>query len=75
VETSVADMAAVLAEILDEQAGIRPETEFGPSLNADVARSWADITKARMRLGWEPERQLREGLEETVQWFLKERTL
>lgn len=75
VETSVADMAAMLADILDDQAGIRPEITFGPPLQADVRRSWADITKARTRLGWEPRRELREGLEETVQWFLKERTL
>lgn len=75
VETSVADMAAMLADILEEQADIRPEISFGPPLQADVRRSWADITKARTRLGWEPVRELREGLQETVQWFLKERKL
>jgi UDP-glucose 4-epimerase len=70
VETSVRDMAAMLADILEEKAGIRPSMHFGPPLEADVARSWADISKARAMLQWEPRRALREGLEETVEWFL-----
>lgn len=73
VETSVAEMAAMLSEIFEEEAGVTTTTRFGPPLNADVARSWADITKARNRLGWTPGRELREGLRETVQWFLEER--
>lgn len=73
VETSVADMASMLADIFQEEAGIETTTRFGPPLNADVARSWADITKARTVLGWEPRRELGEGLRETVRWFLEER--
>ena len=38
-------------------------------------RSWADISKTRTRLGWNPKRELRERLIETVQWFLKDRML
>lgn len=72
VETSVRDMATMLAGILEEKAGIRPCMRFGPPLEADVARSWADISKARAMLQWEPCRSLREGLEETVDWFLGE---
>ncbi len=71
VETSVADMADMLSDILEKEAGLKARTVFGPPLNADVRRSWADITKARTRLGWEPGRDLREGLEETVRWFLQ----
>jgi UDP-glucose 4-epimerase len=74
-ETSVADLASMLAEILEEQAGIRPQVDFGPPLPADVPRSWADISKARIKLGWEPKRTLHEGLVETVQWFLENRKL
>ncbi len=72
VETSVADMAEILADIFEKEAGVKTTTQFGPPLNADVARSWADITKAREVLGWNPQRELREGLEETVRWFLEE---
>lgn len=75
VETSVADMAGMLGEVLEREGGITPEIVYGPPLNADVRRSWAEITKAREQLGWQPRRTLREGLEETVRWFLKERTV
>lgn len=71
VETSVANMAAMLSGILRREGGIETMTTFGPPLQADVMRSWADITKARQVLGWRPGRELREGLEETVRWFLE----
>jgi len=71
VETSVASMAAMLSDILRREGGIETTTTFGPPLQADVMRSWADITKARQVLGWRPGRELREGLEETVRWFLE----
>lgn len=72
VETSVASMAAMLSDILRRKGGIETTMVFGPPLQADVMRSWADITKARQVLGWTPCRELREGLEETVSWFLNE---
>ena len=70
IETSVRDMAAMLADILKEKAVIKPDICFGSPLKADVPRSWADISKAKTMLKWAPERTLREGLEETVDWFL-----
>lgn len=70
-ETSVAEIATMLGGIF-EKHGIETSTQFGPPLNADVARSYADITKARTKLGWNPSRDLQEGLEETVAWFLEE---
>jgi len=38
---------------------------------ADIRATWADITKAREMLGWEPRMSIEEGLEETVKWFLE----
>lgn len=71
IETSVRDMAAMLADILKGKAGVKPDIRFGPSLKADIFRSWADISKARTMLKWVPGRILQEGLEETVEWFLR----
>jgi nucleoside-diphosphate-sugar epimerase len=31
--------------------------------------TWADISKARKLLGWEPSVSLEEGIENTVKWF------
>ncbi len=35
----------------------------------DPTQRRPDITKARDRLGWEPEVDLREGVERTAAWF------
>jgi nucleoside-diphosphate-sugar epimerase len=31
--------------------------------------TWADISKAKRLLGWEPQVSLEEGLEKSVQWY------
>ena len=42
-------------------------------VNSEVERLWADTSKAKQLLGWEPEyggiAGLRRGLAETIQWF------
>jgi UDP-N-acetylglucosamine 4-epimerase len=47
----------------------RPRYEaFRPG---DIAQSFADISKARAKLGYEPQYQIKEGLAETLPWYLK----
>ena len=43
-----------------------------PPRPGEVVRNYADISKARRLLGWEPTFSLEQGLHQTVQWFLKE---
>lgn len=38
---------------------------------ADVPATWADISKARRLLGWEPRTTLEDGLQRAVQWYLE----
>jgi UDP-glucuronate 4-epimerase len=40
---------------------------------ADVAISWADITKAQGLLNWSPQTSLDEGLRQTANWYLEHR--
>jgi nucleoside-diphosphate-sugar epimerase len=40
---------------------------------ADVQATWADITKARTLLGWEPQISIEEGLRRSVEWYLANR--
>jgi nucleoside-diphosphate-sugar epimerase len=37
---------------------------------ADIKETWADISKAKRLLGWEPKISFEQGLEETVKWYL-----
>jgi len=38
---------------------------------ADIKATWADITKAKELLAWEPKVGIEEGIKRTVEWFLE----
>jgi len=38
---------------------------------AYMKATWADISKAKNLLGWEPEEKLEEGIEKTIKWYLE----
>ena len=44
-----------------------------PVVKADMLANLADISKARRILGWNPEMELDEGLQNTVSWYLRNR--
>ena len=48
--------------------------ERRPPAPGDVPATWADITKARRLLGWEPATDLDTGLESCVRWYLDEQS-
>ena len=45
-----------------------------PFHSADVDSTWADITKAKNILNWEPKISLDKGLETTVKWYIKNKS-
>ena len=47
--------------------------EYGPPDPADVRSNWADVTKAGELLGWEPQFNMRSGIEKLVEWYNAER--
>ncbi len=59
------DMIRVLAETL----GVTPTMELLPMQPGDVPATFADVRKARAKLGFEPRTPLAEGLPLFVQWF------
>jgi nucleoside-diphosphate-sugar epimerase len=48
--------------------------EFSDPAPADVPATWANISKARQLLGWEPQTGLDDGLSACVQWYLEQRS-
>jgi nucleoside-diphosphate-sugar epimerase len=54
-----------LEQLLDKKAKI----DHKPFHVADLMETWADISKAKRLLGWEPQVSLEEGLEKSVQWY------
>ncbi len=58
-----------LAEVVLEVTGSNSEIVHEELPVDDPAKRRPDITRARTELGWEPEINLREGIERTVAWF------
>ncbi len=55
---------------LEELLGKKAKIDHKPFHVADLMETWADISKAKKLLGWEPQVSLEEGLEKSVQWYL-----
>lgn len=65
-----------LAERLFDVAGVHPGVEYVDSveLEGSTPRRQPDVSRARERLGYDPEVGLREGLERTFAWYCEDLT-
>lgn len=59
-----------LIRLLEKATTIPFKKEFRPALPGDVPITYADITKSRMVLGYEPTTPLQDGIEIFVKWYL-----
>jgi UDP-glucose 4-epimerase len=66
-EVSVNDLVRLLLDALGSDVAVR-HVEPRPG---DVRRHWASIDLARELIGYEPSTSLRDGLAETVAWYLR----
>jgi nucleoside-diphosphate-sugar epimerase len=62
-----------LIKLVEEIVGKKAIVEYGPPDLADMRSNWADVTKAGELLGWEPQFNLRSGIEKLVEWYNAER--
>ena len=63
---SMNTVIATLEDLLRKKAKIN----YRDFHKADVKSTWADISKAKNLLGWEPKISLQEGLENSVKWYV-----
>jgi UDP-glucuronate 4-epimerase len=54
---------------LEEQLGTKARIEWLPRQPGDVSRTWADVSRARECLGYEPATPLAEGIRRFVAWL------
>jgi UDP-glucuronate 4-epimerase len=59
--------------LVEKLLGREAKLEFKPRHPADVTATWADITRARERLGWEPRVGYEQGIANLVQWYQENR--
>jgi UDP-glucose 4-epimerase len=57
------------AELIAASLGVTPDITYKPSLRGEVTHYVADISKAREKLGWEPQTPLSDGIPKAVEWF------
>jgi len=67
--TSLSELVALIAEA----TGLEPALDRQPMQPGDVLVTYADVSKARARLGYDPRTSVREGLERFVRWYRGER--
>lgn len=59
--------------LIEQRLGKKAEIEWLPIHPADVLATWADIEKSKEKLGWKPTVSIEEGVQNTVDWYLKNR--
>jgi UDP-glucose 4-epimerase len=69
-ETTVGEMTEQLADVLRNKGIEGIQVVNAEARVGDVKRNYSDITKARVRLGWQPTVDLSTGLVKTVNYFL-----
>ncbi len=70
-ETTVNQLVSLMNFILDEKFGRKVEVKNSEGLPGEVARNWANISKIKSELGWEPDHNLEEGISEVIDWFTR----
>ena len=65
----ISDVIGMVEELL----GMKAKVQRQPAHAADVKATWADISRAKQILGWEPATTLEEGLRRAVEWYQQNR--
>jgi len=55
--------------IIEKQLGKKAKIEYKPFHPADMMATWADISKAKDILDWQPTIKIAQGIEAAVAWF------
>ncbi len=55
--------------VIEKLVGKPAKIEHQPAHKADVRETWANITRAKELLGWQPEFSHEQGIENAVRWY------
>lgn len=78
-EVSIREIAEIILQLIESDAQIVTDGERIRPEKSEVERLWADITKAKRCMGWEPTYSgmdgLKRGLTKTISWFSERNNL
>jgi UDP-glucuronate 4-epimerase len=63
-----------IISMVEALTGKKAVIEKKPAHPADVPATWADISKARKLLNWEPQTKLEDGVNKLVEWYRAEQS-
>jgi UDP-glucuronate 4-epimerase len=62
-----------MISLIEDLTAKKAQIEYRAGHPADVPATWADISKARQTLGWEPQTSFRKGMQNLVSWYEENR--
>jgi len=57
--------------LIEKYTGKKAIKKYLPMQPGDVPRTWADLTKSKKELGYEPKVSIEDGLKRFVEWFMR----
>jgi len=63
---------AELVQMIEERVGKKAVIEYLPAQPGDMERTFADIHRAKEKLGYLPQTDMRTGIKKFVEWYLSE---
>lgn len=60
-----------MIELMEKYSGKKAKLKLSEKVKADMDVTWADISKAKKLLGWEPKVSFEEGIKRLMDWHIK----
>jgi len=60
-----------LIELIENKLGKKAKIKYLPAQKGDMNRTFADISKAKIKLGYSPKISIEDGISQYVDWYLK----
>ena len=70
-ESTIIEISEMIRDELEQRSSVRMETIFSSPRVGDVKRNYSDTSKARKILGWVPQTALKQGIVQTIDYFVK----
>lgn len=64
-----------MVKIISDEMGRKVEREFLPMQPGDVMRTFADISKAKKMIGYDPQTDFRSGIRKFLNWYNKQNNI
>jgi len=62
-----------MIDVIGDVIGVKPNINQMPMQPGDVDRTYADISKAKALIGYEPKTSFKEGIKKFVEWYKEEK--